>query len=158
MIKIEKERGGFTLIELLIVVAIIAIMVVGVGNTFFYVFQNQAELRLQFPMQQSANLVMESVALDVARSQNAVIETANVAIFRGGSDRTVTYSTESGSLLRTIETGGEKKRQVLAEDVKTFELERSGGLLKIHLVLEKKRYRKTFSEDYQTAFAIDKGE
>ena len=158
MIKIEKERGGFTLIELLIVVAIIAIMVVGVGNTFFYVFQNQAELRLQFPMQQSANLVMESVALDVARSQNAVIETANVAIFRGQKDHTVTYSMESGSLLRTIETGGEKKRQVLAEDVKTFELERSGGLLKIHLVLEKKRYRKTFSEDYQTAFAIDKGE
>ena len=154
-----KHKGGFTLIELLIVVAIISIMVVAVGNTFFYVFQEQAELVEQLEIQQEANLAVESLALDAARSSAFEVKSSPAKISfvfkktKGDPERII-YEEREGRLIRTAEWPERLHEQVLAENVKLFSAEREGALLRVRLVLEKQRYRKTFTEDYKTAFAI----
>ena len=154
----KKAHTGVTLIELLIVVAIISILVIAGGNTFFYVFQEQANVREQLQIQQSANLSIESIALDAARARSVRIPASGQIIFEmpqnPTSPKEVKYLVESGRLLRLSK--GEKGivRQVLAENVETFSPVIEGRLLKIRLALENRKYRTTFSTDYKTAFAV----
>ena len=153
---------GFTLIECLIVVAIISIFVLGVGNTFFYVFHEQAALGQHFQVQQSANLVIESIAKDASRAKTVKkgnVPSSIVFELETGENppRSVMYQKEETRLVRTILRNNHTHKQVLADQMKTFITKLEKGLLHVRIRIEKKRYRKTFAEDYQTSFAIKEG-
>ncbi len=162
MIRSAKDaQPGVTLIEMLIVVAMISILVVAVGNTFFYVFQEQALVQEQLGIQQLANLAIESIALDAARAHSARIPASGQIVFEmpqnPPSPKEVKYLVESGKILRLSKGRKGTVCQVLAKDVKIFSPLLEGRLLRVRLALEKRKYRTTFSTDYKTAFAV-KGE
>jgi prepilin-type N-terminal cleavage/methylation domain-containing protein len=152
---------GFTLIEILICIAIMATMIIGVGNAYFHIFRNQAEIRQELEIQESFNLALESLALDAARSGKAFCNVPDTVLFSNFQGKInpdmIIYKIESKKLLRISHKGESKNIQEIASDVKTFSTKIEDNLLKIHIVIEKKKFNKIFSADYKAGFAVEEG-
>jgi len=114
-----RLRRGFTLIELLIVIAILAILSIGVGHLIDQTLRGQAELQLRSDLQSESSGAFSAIATEacVARECRvlAVGESGGFAVLalrvppaalRHADDppalRWVVYRVEDGKLLRVV--------------------------------------------------------
>jgi prepilin-type N-terminal cleavage/methylation domain-containing protein len=156
MIPIHKiQVSAFTLIELLIVVAIISILTAGVGNVFFNVFQSQADINEQLAINQSADLAIESIAIDAAEASSVLINDNSIIFIKQNPGKPlmkIRYTLEGRNLIRLTENTVKKNRQLLAPGIREFSWNREKNLLHVKIIIEIKKYRKIFRKKYETTF------